>query len=200
MNEKDKILLYTSNKFITEGYIKTTIGDLASDLGIGKNKIYKYFPTKQILLLGATKYFVNNIKKNVSSIFEKQNSAIEKLINMLNLISSHIMNVNEKFLKDMQTHNPEVWQVIDNMRKKLAFVTLSKLIEQGKREKIFINYPNEILVTVFIGAFRAVINPEFLLNNRFTLKEAFGYTHKFLINAILSDKGKVLLKKLNLSQ
>jgi AcrR family transcriptional regulator len=198
LKEKEKILAYTSNRFINEGFFKTTIDDIAAGMDIGKNTIYKYFPTKNELLVASTEYFTRSIKKNVRAIFLKDSTAIEKLIGMLNLVSSHIMRMNEKFLRDMQIHNPEIWTVIDRMRKKLAYENISKLIQQGKKEKIFIDYPNEILVTVFIGAFRAVINPDFLLNSRFTLKEAFEYTHKFLINAILSDKGKVLLKKLNL--
>lgn len=200
MKEKEKILLYTSNRFITEGFFKTTIDDLADGMGIGKSTIYKYFPTKQDLLIESTMYFVKGIKKNVGSTFRQNNTAIEKLIAMFNLISSHVMRMSDNFLRDMKIHNPEVWDVIDKMRKKLAYEAISKLIQEGKKENLFIDYPNEILVTVFIGSFRAVMNPEFLLTNRFTIKETFNYTYKILLNAILSEKGKVILKKLKLPQ
>jgi len=200
LNEKEKILSYTSNRFINEGFYKISVDDLAAGMYISKNTIYKYFPTKQDLLIESTAYFVKGIKKNVSSIFHKNCTAIEKLISMFNLISSHVMRMSESFLKDMKIHNPEVWEVIDNMRKKLAYETISKLIQEGKKENLFIDYPNEILVTVFIGAFRAVMNPEFLLTNRFSIKETFGYTYRILLNAILSEKGKVILKKLKLPQ
>ncbi|MFI5144321.1 MAG: TetR/AcrR family transcriptional regulator [Ignavibacteria bacterium] len=200
VSEKEKILAYTSNRFINEGFYKISVDDLAAGMYIGKNTIYKYFPTKQDLLIASTKYFINGIKKNARAIFNNEGNAIEKLNGMLNLISSHVMRMSERFLSDMRIHNPDVWEVIDSMRKKLAYETISKLIQEGKKENIFIDYPNEILVTVFIGAFRAVMNPEFLFYSRFTIKEAFHYTHKILMNAILSDKGKVLLKKLKIPQ
>lgn len=200
LTEKNKILSYTSNKYIREGYYKTTIHELVKQMGISKNILYKYFPTKEKLLVESMKYFIKNIKQRSNQILEKDCNASEKLINMFNLIGSHIMQFNEKFLKELQIHNPEVWNSIDKTRKKYAYQIISSLISQGKKEKLFVEYPEEILVEIFIGAFRSVINPIFLLNNNFSVKEAFEYTINILMNAILSEKGKILYKNLKLSQ
>jgi len=199
MPQKDEILSYTSNTFLKEGFYKTTITQLSRELGISKNTIYKYFPSKQILQQESIKYFINGIRNEVKSIHKKKYNAIEKLINMFSLISRNIIKFNEKFLIDLKIHNPEVWQSIDELRIKLAYQNITKIIKQGKKEKIFVDYPEEILVNIFIGSFRAVINPEFLLNNNFSISDAFNYTHKILLDAILSQKGKILLKKLKYS-
>ncbi len=144
------------------------------------------------------RYFVSDIVKRADQILDSNKNAIEKLVSMFNLIGSHIMQFNEQILKDLNVHHPEIWQTVDEMRKKLAIQTISRLIKQGKKENLFIDYPVEILVAIFVGAFRAVINPEFLLNNKYSTEEAFNHTYKILLNAILSEKGKQITKKLDL--
>lgn len=196
--DKIKILRFSQVKFFNEGCYKTTIDEIAKDLQMSKNTIYKYFPNKEALMNESIAYFINNVRNNASSILDNDDNAIEKLVNMFNLISAHIMQFSEKFLRDIQIHYPDVWRTIDKIRRKLAFETISRLIRQGKKEKLFIDYPVEILVTIFIGAFRVVINPEFLLNNKYSTTEAFNHTYKILLNAILSEKGKITIKKLNL--
>jgi AcrR family transcriptional regulator len=200
MNEKEKILAYTFEIIIKEGIRRTTIEKLARDMGIGKNKIYTYFPTKDVLLKKSFIYITKGIRKQISTVFENKDNAIQKLVNWFNVLSVQIMRFNQKFLIDVQIHYPEVWISIDKFRKEMAYEVVTKLIEQGKKEKLFVDFPTEILVTIFIGAFRAVINPEFLLNHNYSAKEAFTITYKILLNAILSDKGKILLKKLKLPQ
>ena len=200
MSEKEKILSLSFEVFLSEGINRTTVDTLAGKIGYGKNKIYNYFPTKQVLLEESIKYFINNIKNKVRETLKTRESAVVKLIRMFSLISAHVMRFDEKFLNDLRFHNHDIWITIDRVRKKIAYETISELIKQGKKEKIFIDYPEEILTTIFIGSFRAVINPEFLLHNNYSMKEAFNYTNHILINAILSEKGKSLLKKLNLPQ
>lgn len=196
--DKIKILRYSQIKFFNEGCYKTTIDEIAKGLQMSKNTIYKYFPNKEALMNESIEYFINNVRNNANCILESHENAIEKLVKMLNLISAHIMQFNEIFLRDVQIHYPELWRTIDTIRRKLAYEAVSRLIRQGKKEKLFIDFPVEILVTIFIGAFRAVINPVFLLNNKYSTSEAFNLTYKILLNAILSEKGKIIIKKLNL--
>lgn len=200
MKEKEKILAYTLDSVMKEGISRTSIEMIAQDLGISKNTIYKNFPTKDDLLRESFEYFTNNIKHQFKEVIGKNNNAIEKLVNWFNFVSTHIMRFNDKFLFDVQIHYPEMWEKIDRFRKKMANIEVTKLIEQGKKEKLFLDFPTVFLVTIFIGAFRAIINPNFLLNQNYSVKEAFAITGNILLNTILSQKGKKLLKKLKLPQ
>jgi hypothetical protein len=38
------------------------------------------------------------------------------------------------------------------------------------------------------------MNPEFLLNNKLSVNQAFRETYNFLLNGMLTDKGKKMLK------
>lgn len=49
---KTRIILNALKLFLENGYKKTTMSDIAAQLGISKAAIYQYFPTKEALLLG----------------------------------------------------------------------------------------------------------------------------------------------------
>ena len=41
----------------------------------------------------------------------------------------------------------------------------------------------------------SVMNPDFLVNNKFSIHEAFKITYEMLLNGILTEKGKEKFKK-----
>jgi hypothetical protein len=45
-------------------------------------------------------------------------------------------------------------------------------------------------MAIHLAAVRAVVNPTFIMNNKFSFKEAMEYTFKIILNGILTDKGK----------
>ena len=66
---------------------------------------------------------------------------------------------------------------------------------QGKKEKLIENYPATIIISTFIHSISGVMQPEFLINNKFTIQNAFKITYEMLLNGILTDSGKNIFKK-----
>jgi AcrR family transcriptional regulator len=196
--EKKKIIEYAQRIFFREGFYKTRVEEIASELQMSKNTIYKYFPNKETLVRETTRYLITVIKTNIMHILRSKGNAIDKLIRIIDFMGGYIMRMDDKWLKDIQIHAPELWEEIDKTRRVLAYENLQKLIEQGKREKIIIDYPNEIILTVFVASMRSVVNPGFLTNLKYTNREALNFTFNIILNGILTNKGKAILNKLKL--
>jgi hypothetical protein len=77
---------------------------------------------------------------------------------------------------------------------------ISKIIEQGKKEKYIINHPSLVMINVFISSIRGIINPAFILNSKIPAYKALESTLDILMNGILTPKGKNLLKKLKMEK
>jgi AcrR family transcriptional regulator len=196
--EKKKIIEFAQSKFFREGFYKTTVGEIAKDLMMSKNTIYKYFPNKEALVRETTHYMIQIIKTRIMGILSSRGNAIDKLVRIIDFMGGYVMRMDDKWLKDIQIHAPDLWEEIDRTRRILAYQNLAKLIEQGKKEKIIVDYPNEIILTVFIASMRSVINPGFLTNLRYTNREAVNFTFNIILNGILTKKGKNILNKLQL--
>jgi AcrR family transcriptional regulator len=199
-DERLRILDFTGEKFFAEGFYKTTIDEIARELRISKNTIYKFFPTKENLLLAVIKNTVHKLGSDVRVLLESEENALAKFVNMLGLLSKTMMRFSERWLKDLQIHAPHIWAEVDKIRQEIMYGNLKKIIEQGKKEKLFYDYPTEVIILIFISSIRAIINPQFLLSMKYTYTETVRMTFEILLNGILTDRGKVMFKKLNLPQ
>lgn len=198
--EKQKILAYSQQKFFSGGFYKTTVDEIASELFISKNTFYKYFPNKDALILEVFSNFIEKMKLLVGNIISSDENAVQKFVNLIHTLTSNLMPINDKLFKDLQVHAPKIWGKIDETRKRLMQDRLGKLIEQGKKEELFFDYPTEIVLTVFITSLRSVVNPDFLMNSNFAKNDAIKYTFRILLGGILTKKGMQIFKKLKLPQ
>lgn len=187
--DREKILSYTQDKFLSEGFHKTTIEEIARELNVSKNTIYKYFPGKEELLKACIFDMIEKTKTKIDLAISSRANAIEKLQDILDILSKTIIRFSDKFMRDVQIHTPHIWEQIDGIRQKFMYANIMKIIEQGKKEKYFRDFPTELILTVFISSVRSVVNPAFLLNVKYTAKEAVNVTFEILIRGILTDKG-----------
>jgi ACT domain-containing protein len=192
--EKQRILLYTRERFFTEGFAKITIDEIAKELSISKSTFYKYFPNKDILIRESIHSVIQEVSARVKLLLSSDSNAIEKFTGLIVILTKNVIRFSNKFLSDMQVHTPHIWEKVDEIRKKLMYDNISKIIKQGQAEKMFIDYPPEIILGVFTGAMRNIVNPEFLLNNRFSIDDAAKTGFQILISGILTGKGKKVYK------
>src|SRR3970040_383672 len=92
VNEKEKILYFTHAKFITEGFYKTTMDEIAKDLQISKKTIYKHFESKEDLLEAVCDSRIEMIHRFMDEIIDSGDDSITKFLKILNRQKSMAMN------------------------------------------------------------------------------------------------------------
>ena len=198
VDEKQKILDFCSEKFVSEGFYKTTVDEIAQEIHISKNTIYKYFPNKENLIWAAIENIIARVSTKITTVLDSDDNALEKLVKMLGILSSNIIRFTDKWLRDMQIHAPLLWEKVDSIRQKIMYKNISKIIRQGQKEKLFKDYPAELIITIFVSSLRGVVSPQFLLNVDFTNREALRYSLEILLNGILTEKGTSVFKTIKL--
>lgn len=196
MNDDKKIISYSKDKFFSEGFYKITMDEIASGLRVSKKTIYKFFPSKDKLVEAAVKLFQSIVQKKLDKITVGDSNSILKIKRLTNLFAELSLKINPKMMNDLRTHKPELWKNIDEFRTRNIERIWENILDQGKSEGYIVDYPNEIMISVIIAAMQKVINPTFLLNNNLSIKEAFEITFGMLINGILTEKGKIVYKKI----
>ncbi len=195
--EKEKILSFASQKFMREGFYKTTIDEIASEMHMSKKTIYRNFSSKEELVKAVVKKFFDENVLRIDEVLHIECNAVEKLVKLFEVVGTILAKVNDKILSDIHHYAPEHWKEIDDLRTKKMTSFLTNIISQGQNEGYFLEMKPEILITVFIASVRAVVNPEFTINNRFTMIEALRGAIEILMNGIMTEKGKKIFKKLN---
>jgi len=190
MEEQIKIVELSEEKFFREGFHKTTMDDVAAELKMSKKTIYKFFPSKDDLVKAIAKHFMNSVKSKIIPALNTDKNAIEKLEELMKILAKVSVRISPKMLDDMRRHFPSIWNEIDNFRTEMMFGNLTKIIEQGKSEGLFLDYPTPIIMNMLVNSVRSVVNPEFILNNNFSIIEAAITAFKILIGGITTEKGK----------
>jgi len=189
-SERNKILDFVQDKFMREGFYKTSMDSIASQLQMSKKTIYKHFATKENLVEKVVERFMQNISSKVDEIIKSKFDALEKTVTLMRLLGSQLIKFSDNWLRDIQIQMPALWEKIDNFRTKKIYGVLSSIIEQGKVEGYFIDKPNELIITIFVSSVRTIVSPGFLYYQKFNYQEAFHHTFEILFNGILTPKGK----------
>ena len=195
MEEKTKIIEIGEEKFFKEGFHKTTMDEVASELRMSKKTIYKFFPSKNDLVKAIAKQFMGNMKSRIVPTLNSDKNAIEKLEELMKILAKTSVRISPQMLDDMRRHFPKLWSEIDNFRTEMMFGNLTKVIDQGKVEGLFLDYPTPIIMNMLVASVRAIVNPEFILNNNFSIIEAARTAFKILIGGIATEKGKKIFNQ-----
>lgn len=195
--EKEKILLYAKERIFKEGFYKITMDEIATGLRISKKTIYKHYGSKDELIYDVVNEQKIFAETTISAIFNSDSNSVEKLFQMVQFFSQMALRIGENLLNDMRLHKPELWKEIDEFRKNIILANIFRLIEQGKKEKMIVNQPTEILVAIYISAITGVVNPDFIMNNKFSIQQAFNSVFEILMSGIFTPKGNELYKKSN---
>ena len=62
---QEQIIEQIEEKLFREGFYKTTMDDMASELGMSKKTIYKFFPSKEDLIRAISRHFMNKMRKTI---------------------------------------------------------------------------------------------------------------------------------------
>jgi len=195
MEDQNKIVEQTEEKFFRDGFYKTTMDEIASELKMSKKTIYKFFPSKEDLVMAIAKYFMEGMKSKIIPALNSDKNAIEKLAELNGILAKASEKISPKRMDEIRNHFPSLWSEIDSFRTKMMFGNITKVIDQGKAEGLFIDYPTPIIMNTLVSSIRAIVNPEFILNNNFSISEAALYVFKVVIGGIVTEKGRKIFNK-----
>ncbi len=194
MDTRQNLVNNSSEIFMKYGFFKTTMDDLARELKISKKTIYKYFSSKEDLINAIIQNLMNLVQTNINRIVSGKENSVLKLLNLSNFFLDLSFRIDNRWISDLKIHNPKAWERIEHFRKETIIFAFNNIIDQGKKENLIVDKPNIIIVTIILSSVQGIINPEFLANNNFSMKEAFIQTFDILISGILTKKGKKLFK------
>jgi len=190
MEEQNKIIDYSEEKFFKDGFYKTTMDEVASELRMSKKTIYKFFPSKEDLVMAIAKHFMKKLKGKILPALNSDKNAIEKLGELITILAGVSDKISTKRMEEMKRHFPSIWNEIDKFRTEMMFGNITKVINQGKKEGLFLDYPTSIIMNMLVASIRTIVNPDFILHNNFSIIEAARSAFKIIIGGIVTEKGK----------
>jgi AcrR family transcriptional regulator len=191
IEEKDRILESAQDKFFSLGFTKVTVDEIAEDLGMSKKTIYKFFPSKEDIMLGIVRMTMKRFEKKVIEIVDSDKPFEEKFPVFLALLASLTRKMSKAIQRDIQKHLPEVDREIEEFRREKIFGRLTPMFRQAKAEGFLREDLNDdIFMMVFINAIQTIMTPSVLADYSFSAQEAFKQIFRILFEGGLTDQAR----------
>lgn len=164
MDQKNRIHEIAFSMFTDIGYSGVTMEQIAHSCGIGKATIYKYFPSKEELLLSCIDYFTEKIRDQVDSVISDKNLSPQQKITDFSLpIIQFVSRIKSSVLSDIKRNVPQAYEKINENRRKMIYYNISRVIDEGKENGVLREDLNTILVAhVLIGTMSHLSSPQVL--------------------------------------
>jgi AcrR family transcriptional regulator len=205
MNEKEdesRILEAAADRFMNAGLYKVTMDEIASDLRMSKKTVYKYFPSKEVLLKAIVHALMKKIEGEMQEIVASDKPFEEKLTSILTLVGKVMRRISRPFMTDIQRFAPGLWKEIEIFRRERVFSKIQQMVRQAKKEGVFReDLDADLFFLVMTTALQGIMNPQVLSQQPFSAEEAFKGIFRILYEGSLTDEARkrFQLNKISLS-
>ena len=190
---KDKILNAAQQRMVKFGYRKVTMDEIAQDLHMSKNTIYKLFVGKEEIAKALVKRLQQQLNIGLSNIEKTKSDPLKIFADSVLLLRKQLGPWFEHFFREIPTELPALWDEFLHFRNE-KILSIRSLVEKGSRNGIFRRVNASIATEAYLGAVKAITNPRFLEEENLTFEQALDavldlWAHGIWINR-KSIKGK----------
>lgn len=159
-----RILEVAGARFLAHGFSSTTMDRLATELGMSKKTIYRFWGSKTDLVREYVNMRLARVGTHIEAVFAAADlSVVERFSGILELVAQQLSAIGEAFLEDLSRHAPEVWRDIEDFRERMVFSRIAGLIEEGIREGVV--HPDirpAVVARLIATAARRLVTPDSL--------------------------------------
>jgi AcrR family transcriptional regulator len=198
--DEAKILDAATDRFMDAGLYKVTMDEIASDLHMSKKTVYKFFPSKEILLKAIVHSMMNRVESTVQEIISSDKPIEEKLTELIAFVGTMMRKFSRPFMTDMYRFAPSLWKEIEIFRREKVLSKLQQMFRQAKNEGTFReDLDPDLFYLVFSTAIQGIMNPQVLSQHSFSAEEAFRGIFKILYGGALTEKARKNFQSINIS-
>lgn len=181
-------------RFLERGFRTVRTEDLASELGISKKTLYRFFRSKNEIVMAVARDLTAEIDDDVSPLFESDAPFEARFPLLIRSIARHVGSIGGAFMADLALSAPEVWQEIDRFRRERILGRLEGLIERGIRDGAVDPAVNAKLFVAIVSSIAAsVFTPEQLMRLGVGPRDVVRFVLRLLSVGILTEKGRAAL-------
>jgi AcrR family transcriptional regulator len=136
MISKQEVLECSITNFTKFGSKRFTMDELASELGISKKTIYKYFKNKEDLVVESVVFLIEDFKHDIKTIVASQNEPLTSIILIYKKGFEYLKHFKPSFIFGLKKYYPKANTVFDDFRNSFANITIYNLLYEAKKSGI----------------------------------------------------------------
>jgi AcrR family transcriptional regulator len=191
IEDKQRIIDVASQRFREQGISKVTLDEIASELGMSKKTVYKFFPSKEDLLTEVVHGVMNNLRARVEGTVASDKPFAEKASELLGHLGRIIGTTSKQFLIDLQRFSPDLWKEMDEFRRQRILTSVRAIFVQAIEEGAFRKDLNvDLFILVFLNSAQNIINPQVLATQSFSMEEAVRGIFRIIFEGAMTEEAR----------
>ena len=190
--KKNRIMEYAYKCFMNLGFSQVTMDDIARGVGMGKATVYKFFPSKESLIMSTIDFYSMRMNSAIDTILSDDKiTPIDKLKLYLKTIANQLSTINPSVFLSLERVMPEAYEKIEHKRQHIIKTNFMKLIQEGKKYRLFDSEIDEaILAHMIIGSVQHIISSKEILNLHCSLDQLSTTITTILLQGCLTKEGR----------
>lgn len=132
MTNKQEVLKCSVTNFTKFGSKRFTMDELANELGISKKTIYKYFKSKEDLVVESVAFLIEGFKDDIKAIVASQNEPITSIILIYKKGFEYLKHFKPSFIFGLKKYYPKANAIFDEFRDNFTNKTIYNLLDEAK--------------------------------------------------------------------
>ncbi len=200
-NQSKEQILEQGFETITQNGLRFfTVESLAANLGMSKKTIYKFFPSKEILIEKIVDYFTGMIERKLKQIVESDMDPVEKYVKIMDFIMDKISRTSMDKVIELKNRYPIVWKKIETFRQGLTQGFATIFIEAQEKGFARKNIDMNIVATIYMDIVNSTFQPEFFLRNNLAPIDTINLFVNLITEGMFTEKGISVMKQKNIGK
>ena len=190
--QKNIILEQAFLSFTQNGPRNFTIDELSSQMGMSKKTIYKYFPTKNILIDNIFKYFTDSIREKFAEVSRLNDNPIVKFKLVTDFLFNRFNYMSPNTLIEIKIRYPKIWARIAEFRKEMSIHLADFLKEAQKMGLAKSDMDMDKTSTIFLYILNNTFQPEFFIANNLAPADTIKLYMQMITEGLFTEEGVAL--------
>jgi AcrR family transcriptional regulator len=164
------------------GFSGLTMDDFAIHIGVSKATIYKYFESKEELVLFMVNQKLLEISAYRKMFDDRDMSYQDRFFSGLEIASRSLTDISNHLLSDLKTDYPHIWQKIEDFKSE-ALESLMCFYQEGLTLNVFKEDINPVILLISDQLMLSSINDPALLR-KYGISLKVFFTEYFLMKCV----------------
>ena len=190
MEKEERIIKGALDLFLQAGVKSINMDDVSTHLGISKKTLYKIVSNKADLVKQAFTLHQSSFISMIEAIKAKNTNPIDEIFEIDQQLCVMLKNRPPHLISNIRKYYPEVWYILDAIRKENIFECVYLNIQQGIEQGYYRKAINgNILAKLMINTVEAIVDDELFPLTQYNFKNILQENRIYHIRGIATEKG-----------
>ncbi len=196
---KEKILIKSTEMFLTLGFKSVTMDDIAAEMAISKKTIYQFYENKSDLVMDSALYLFETINYGIDQIFLLNLNPIDELYEIKNFILHHLKDEKTSPMYQLQKYYPKVYDMLRQKQYEKMDSCVLENIEKGVQLGLYRNnIDKEFVARIYFSGMIAIKDKDLFPSEKFNDAELIGKYLEYHLRSITTPEGQKILEQYQL--